>query len=977
MLYGRGAEQAAIDELLAAARAERRSGVLVLRGEPGIGKTALLDHAAGACTGAAGWTVLRTAGVEAESDLPFAALQLLLAPALDGLPALPAPQRAALERAFGLAEPDTSGASGARLLVGLGVLGLLAELAEAGPVLCLVDDVQWCDTASADALLLAARRLRAEGVVVVLTAREGEGPTPAAGLPELRLTGLDEPSSRALLTHSAPTASEPTLRQLLTLAQGNPLALRELPTLGTTLGGALDLGVGIAAPAGVGLDGDGTAFGDAGPARADSAEAGLGGDAAALGDAGRAGSVGSPSVPAAPRGEAALPLVGRLQLAYHGQLSRLPAATQTLLLVAAAEESGELPVVLDAAGRLGALAADLAPAEEAGLVVAGGPTGRLGFRHPLLRSAVLSRAPLAQRLAAHAALAEALAERDVPGGDAAVRRAWHLVQAAPGPDEAVAATVERVAETAAARGGHTGAASAYERAALLSPAPEDVTRRLVLAAEAAAEAGEVDRAESLARRALARRPTDPVMLAHVMFIEGFAQFWRGAPEPAHRLMLDTADLVADAHPGPTARVLLHALEIARTVDEAAVRETLRRLAALELKPEDGLAPVVAYLLAASTGDAEAAPLARVLGDARAGGAVVPVDLGHACAAALGLGRDEEALVVTGEVVAEARAGGVLAVLPPLLVTLAEAELFQGRAAQARAHAEEALALAGDVRQSQWAAPVHSLLAHLAAQRGDEEACHAALRAADAGTHGGAAALSGAPWRQWAPGLLDLGLGRAEEAFAALDALVRGPDLGHIPAARAFPDALEAAVRLRRGEELAEPLAAFERWAARAERDGARALLLRCRALLAPDEFAEPLYRDALALHAGSGHPWDEARTALLFGEWLRRARRKSEARAPLRAAARAFDALDAAPWAARARAELDASGAAPVEPRAAGPLSGLTPQENQIVRLAAQGLSNRDIAAQLFLSSRTVGYHLYKAYPKLGVASRGELSALV
>jgi DNA-binding CsgD family transcriptional regulator len=974
MLYGRGAEQAAIDELLRAAGSERRSGVLVLRGEPGIGKTALLEHAAQAVASAAGteatggWTLLRTAGVEAESDLPFAALQLLLAPALDGLRALPEPQRRALERAFGLADPDAAAASGNRLLVGLGVLGLLAELAESGPVLCLVDDLQWCDAASTEALLLAARRLRAEGVVVLVAAREGEGAVPTAGLPELRLGGLDESAAAKVLARHAPEADEVTRGQLLELAQGNPLALRELP----------------------GADG-----GPGGP----------------------------------------LPLAGRLQLAYHGQLSRLPAATQTLLLVAAAEESGELSVVLDAAERLGASAPDLQPAEAAALVGVTAPAGRLAFRHPLLRSAVLGRAPLAQRLAVHAALAEVLDGRETPGGDAAVRRAWHLVQAAPAPDESVAATLEGVAETAVARGGPSGAAAAYERAALLSPAPEEVTRRLVLAAEAAAEAGEVIRAESLAGRAHARKPADPVMLAHVMFIRGVAQFWRGAPEGAHRLMLETAELVADAHPVPTARVLLHALDVARTLDEPAVAETLRRLGELKLPPEEGLTPVVSYLLAsaeqtvragqaAQVGEAapagqdgetahaeqagrrgqpgqgratalpeaspvpgaaravqavpgDAAPLLEVLAAARAGGAVVPVDLGHACAAALSTGRDDEALAVTTEVVAEARASGVLAALPPLLVTLAGAELFHGRAGQARAHAEEALALAEDVQQVQWSAPVHSLLAYLAAQRGDEDACQAALRTAEAEALGGAPALSGAPWRLWAAGLLDLGHGRAEEAFAALDTLLRGPDLGEVSALRAVPDALEAAVRLRRGEELAEPLARFERWAQRSGRAWARALVLRCHALLAPEELAEQFYREAMALHAGAGRPWEEARTALLHGEWLRRARRKSEARVPLRAAARTFDLLEAAPWAARARAELDASGAAPAEPRAAGPLAGLTPQENQIVRLAAQGLSNRDIAAQLFLSARTVGYHLYKAYPKLGVASRGELAALV
>ncbi|MBF9068694.1 ATP-binding protein [Streptacidiphilus fuscans] len=931
MLYGRGAEQAAIDELLRAAQG-RTSGALVLRGEPGIGKTALLEYARGA---AEGFTVLRTAGVEAESELPFAALQLLLAPALGGLEALPAPQRSALERALGLAEPAADASTpGSRLLVGLGVLGLLAELAEAGPVLCLVDDVQWCDAASADALFFAARRLAAEGVVLLLAAREGEAQSPdgtsgvAPGLAELRLSGLDDAAAAQLLQHSAPETDSLTRRQLLELAHGNPLALHELPA-------------------------------------------------------------------AERSGSEPLPLAGRLQLAYHGQLSRLPAAAQTMLLVAAAEETGELPTVLAAAERLGAHVEDLQAAEESALVrVEPGETGgRLAFRHPLLRAAALSRAPLAQRLAVHAALAEALADHGTP-----VRRAWHLAQAATGPDEPVAAELERAAELAARRGGHAGAASAWERASQLSPDPAEATRRLVQAAESATEAGEIERAEALAGRARARRPEEPVLLAHLMFIEGLAQFWRGAHEPAHQLLLDTAELVAASHPGPAARVLLQAYDVARCLDAEAMRTTEHHLAALPLPDDDPLAPTVAYLLDAVASDAPApaSPMPDVptpdtaadevkdgrslpatLARARSAGAIVPIDLIQACAAALTVGQDADALAVTEQVVAEARAAGVLAALPPLLITLAESELFHGRADQAQAHAEEALALATDIRQVQWVAPAHSLLAYLAAQRGDEAACRAALHAASAEARGGASAQVGVPWQQWAEGLLDLGQGRAEEALASLGALVRGPDRGHVSALRAVPDALEAAVRLREGEALAEPLSRFERWAERSRQPWARALVLRCHALLAPEEFAEQLFLDALSLHGGSGRPWEEARTALLYGEWLRRARRKSEARTPLRAAARAFDALGATPWADRARTELDASGAASAEPRTVGPLSGLTPQETQIVRLAAQGLSNRDIAAQLFLSSRTVGYHLYKAYPKLGVASRGELAALV
>ena len=397
-LYGREDEQAAVDALLTAAR-EGRSGALVLRGEPGIGKTALLGHAADTAVGD-GFRVIRATGVQYEAELPFAGLSLLLAPALDRLPGLPAPQRRSLERAFGLAEAAEDGASGRpgdRLLAGLAVLSLLAELADEQPLLCVVDDAQWLDRESTEALLLAARRLQAEGVVLLLAARDGEGSWAAPGLPELRLTALADPEAEALL--AATTAlTGPERRRVLARAHGNPLALTELPSL-------------------PGKDGD------------------------------------EPSD--------SVPLVGRLQLAYHGQVTRLPPATQSLLLVAAAEETGELDTVLRAAALLGARAEDLAAAEEAGLVGTGAD-GRLAFRHPLLRSAVQQRAPLAQRLATHRALAEVLTDER--------RRTWHLALAATGPDERLAAALERTAEHATRRGGHTGAAAAYERAARLSPA---------------------------------------------------------------------------------------------------------------------------------------------------------------------------------------------------------------------------------------------------------------------------------------------------------------------------------------------------------------------------------------------------------------------------------------------------------------------------------------------------------------------------
>ncbi|MEV7213120.1 AAA family ATPase [Kitasatospora cineracea] len=934
MLYGRGTERAAVDRLLAAA-GEGRAGALVLRGEPGIGKSALLDAAAGA---AAGWRVLRAAGVESEARLPHAVLSQLLAPVLGELDGLPGPQRAALERTLGLAD----GPAGDRLLVGLAVLTLLGDLAERQPVLVLVDDLQWADPESAAVLRLAARRLGAERVALLLATREDDGPDPA-GLPDLRIGPLAAPDAAALLHHLAPELADPA--RVLAAAAGNPLALRELPH---------------------------------GP------------------DTG------------------ALPPAGRLRLAYHGQVSRLPGRTQRWLLLAALEETGAPEVLLRAAAESGLDAADLAPAEEQGLLEVDLTAGRVTFRHPLLRSAVADRAPLVDRLAAHRALAAA------HGPAEPLRRAWHRALAATGRDAGAAGELAAAAGTAAARGGHTGASAAYERAARLSPDPELARRWTVAAVEAALEAGEVDRAERLALAA-DRPDTDPVTRAHLLFARGVAEFWRGEHGPAHRRLTEAAALVADPHPGPAARVLVQAVHVAWYDGLPAVRDTLTALTALPLPADDPLEPVVGYLAAAlgplveeqgqeqgSDAGPDAGPvgaggvgvgsegvggtgagragvggtgaggvgggggpaLAEVERAARGAGAVVPVDLALACGAGLVPGHDAEVLDLARRLVREGREAGAFGTLPTLLFFLAEAELFDGRPGLAADHAAEALELARDTGQPLWTGQLHGFLAYLAAVRGDADPCREQAAAAFA------RGVAGTPWARWALGVLDLGAGRAEDAFGQLAALTGGPHAHHVSAVRAVPDLVEAAVRLRREERTAGPLAGFERWAARADRPWARALVHRCHALLAPDGLAEDRYLAALAEHARQPRPWEQARTELLYGEWLRRGRRKAEARAPLRSAEQALRRLGAGPWAERARLELEATGG----PVAAGPdrtVAGLTPQESQIVRLAAQGLSNREIAAQLFLSARTVGHHLYKAYPKLGVGSRAELPGVL
>ncbi|MEY9963912.1 DNA-binding CsgD family transcriptional regulator [Streptacidiphilus sp. MAP12-16] len=937
MLYGREDEQASIDALLTAATGDGTSGVLVLRGEPGIGKSALLEHAA-ATAGRKGFRMLRATGVEYEAELPFSGLSLLLAPALDRLPSLPGPQRRALERAFGLADTGTDAPqAGDRLLAGLAVLTLLAELAEDRPLLCLVDDAQWLDRASAEALLLAARRLQAEGVVLLLAAREGEGSWAAPGLPELRLGALAEAAATALLAASATTLTPSARRRVLAEAHGNPLALSELPA----------------------------ALGARQP-----------------GTPGAAGLV----EPLGPTGS--VPLAGRLQLAYHGQVSRLPAATQTLLLVAAAEETGDLDVVLRAAATLGAAAEDLRAAEEAGLVrlassapvPSDGPSEvgqRLVFRHPLLRSAVHQRAPLVQRMATHRALAEAVSR----GPDGAGRRAWHLALAATGPDEAIAAELERTAEHAARRGGHAGAAAAYERAARLSPDTRDATRRYAYAAEAAAEGGEPDRAAELAERTLQRLrqdadSADVLTQAQLLFVQGTTRFWHGSHQAALDLLLRTADLIADTAPQHAARVLIQAFHAAWYLGEEPVGLVRDRLAALPLGPDEPAAPLVRYLvdvtgLLLGRADGAAPAAADAAARARHAGAVVPVDLVTVCGAALILGGDDETARLAGELVAEARAVGAVGALPTLLFFLAEAELFTGLQQEALTHATESLRIAEDIGQRQWASQMHSFLAHLAATGGDEQA------ARDAADLSLAAGPAGRPWTQWALGLLDLGHGRAEDALTRLEALVHGPQRHHVAALRAVPDLVEAAVRLREPQRAADAFAYFARWAGHTGQPWSAALVLRCEALLGDDAESEQRYLAALGLHAEQHRPWDLARTELLYGEWLRRERRRSEARTPLRSALARFEQLRAAPWAGRARSELGATGTVAPQGRTPGAPALLTPQESQIVRLAAQGLSNRDIAAQLFLSARTVGYHLYKAYPKLGVASRAELPGVL
>ncbi len=954
VLYGRASEQERLTALVESARAGR-SGVLVLRGEPGIGKTALLDDLAGRAR-ATGLRVLRGAGIEAESTLPYAGLHLLLHPVLDRIGALAPPQAAALSAAFGLASATSGGDTSGdrfgidRFLVGLGVLSLLSDVAEDGGVVCLVDDAHWLDRASADALSFAARRLDAEGVALVVAARDATDAVPTTGLAELRLEGLDPDAATALLDSQRvkEQLTAEVRARVLAEARGNPLALAELP---------------------------------AALAAASAAEA------------------------IRPGG---LPLTERLRVAFDGQVRRLPPRTQLALLVAAAEDAGHLDVVLRAAAELGAGLADLAQAEDAGLVVADADTIR--FRHQLVRAAVYEGAPLGLRLKAHRALAAAFddpADRD--------RRAWHLALASTGPDDHVAAELEAGATRAAERGGDAAAATAYERAARSSATTRDRARRTLLAAEAAARAGDFTRALALADRVPhspdGRDGRDGQESARLALVRANTHFWTGAFPAAHRLLLDGATAAAAHDEALAAWLSMQAMYVAWfTGDRDLSRAAAARLRAVRLPdghPYGALLPLMTLLgrlagggAAPDDGDCGLRPelVSEALGRTGTGELLPTVMIGGA---AWITAQDDLAYDVFVSFVDRARAEGRIGRLAGALGSLGEAELFLGRHRDAADRLDEAMRIGADTGQAHAVSHFGGVRAYLSAVCGDERHLRELVDAVRSAA--GDDSSPGPSWTQWALATYDLATGRAEASLIRLETLARGPARHQIPATRCAPDQVEAAVRLGTPGRAAEPLATLTEWASWVRQPWVDALVRRCRALTAPEDEAEPHFLAALELHEASAKPWEAARTRLLYGEWLRRAHRPSQARAQLGAALTAFEHLAADPWADRARAELRAAGAptAPKAPSAlsapsallapsapsgqAGPSAGqarallasLTSQELHIVRLAAEGGSNRDIAAQLFLSPRTVGYHLYKAYPKLGVTSRGQLAAIV
>ncbi|NYI98720.1 DNA-binding CsgD family transcriptional regulator [Streptomonospora nanhaiensis] len=882
MLRGRTTELAALTRLLESAEAGA-GGAVVLRGEAGIGKTALLDRALHDAAGR-GMRVLRLTGVEAEAALGFAGLVQLLWPLQDRLDALPPPQADALRAVLGAAAPRTPD----RFLTGLAVLTLLAELAEEAPVLVAADDAHWLDPASAEALLFAARRLAAERVAVVFAARDGFA---AAGVPEIPLHRLGPRDAERVLAGRglAPAA----LARIRDEAQGNPLALVEFAA-------AHDRGVVV---------------GDCVPP---------------------------------------LPVTERVLAGFRERVDALPAGTRTLLLVAAADGRRDFARVLAASRALGAGPDDLGPAERAGLVEVSAE--RVAFRHPLVATAAYQRAALPERFAAHRALADAADDPDCA--------ALHLAAAAVDPDPQVGARLAAAAERALDRAAYSSAAHLFASAARIAARPER-GRLLAAAADAALLAGDVGQAADLADRA-DPDAEDPARRAALARIRSVVEFERGAAGAAARLLVDHTPAIAGTDPGTAAAMLRTAAGYAWFSDDPrALAVAAERLA--DMGRAD---PGVRGMAAAIEGDHErglplmAAHIEEVLA-AQGGAPGADERRMSALYCAVIIGDDDAALALAEAEIAACRAAGLVGRLPKVLQAHAQALFRAGRHREAEASVAEAAAIARDTGLRRRGAELDVVLAFIAAVEGDTERC-AAL--ADGATESNRAAADAALV------LCDVGHGRHAEALERLAAArQRG---GHHTAVlmAATADQVEAAARLAEPERAAADLDRFEVWARSGGQPWAQAVAARCRALLGggEDHFAR-----ALALHDKGGRPFERARSLLAYGEWLRRARRPGDARSPLRAALADFDRLRAAPWAERARAELRAVGApASAVDTAAHPVDRLTPQELQVVRLAAEGHSSAEIGARLFLSRRTVEHHLYKAYPKLGVRSRRELARL-
>jgi DNA-binding CsgD family transcriptional regulator len=908
MLVGRDPERTALRRVMADARIGR-SAVLALVGEPGIGKTALLEDAG---EHAEGMSILRARGIESEADVPFAGLLELLRPALGELPAVPAPQAAALQGALAL----RPGGAADRFAVGAGTLSLLAAYAERAPVLVLIDDAHWLDAPSAEAILFAIRRLLADAVAVLVAARDGHPSLlDRARLPIHRVTGLDRQGARELLTRAAGHApTDDVAGRLYAATAGNPLALLEVaPVAAGVTASEIDIPV---------------------------------------------------------------PLSRQITEAFLDRSAPLPDRTRRALTLAAASHDGEPAVIARAAAALGLDLSDLGPAEAAGLVSL--QDGVVEFRHPLARAASYGDASPAQQREVHRALAGALPDRD------ADRRAWHLASAASGPDEVVSAALQQAAERALARSAYASSSAGFERAARLAVDERLADQLLYGAAAAAWRAGAGERTVTLLDELRDRRPAG-ALAARVAHLHGDVLAHRGPVMAGHATLVNAAELAAQAGEPELGAVILADAAHACFYGGAAatmVGTTRQSLALLPAQPS----PRSAFICRTAHG------LALVMVGEGDLGAETIRDAAMILAETPELARDASLLhwtvlgalwlreagadQVIERAVTEGRRQAAGDQLGHLLDLASRHHATADRWTAAAAGFHEAIELARDTGAGTDLAAALAGLCWLEARQGKAAECRAHAHAAQQ-LAGALGVATHHVWTFAALADLELGAGDLEAALAhlreqqaMLDRLgIDDVDLSPVP------ELVETLVRLGdraeadrlTGPHVVAATAKGQPWS------GARAA--RCVGLVAPDDALDPPFAQALALHARTPDVFEQARTQLAYGARLRRARRRIDAREQLRAALETFESLGAVPWIEQASAELAATGET-ARRRDVSTLDQLTARELQVALLLSRGLTTRVAAGQLFLSPKTVEYHLRHVYQKLGIGSRTELAAL-
>jgi DNA-binding CsgD family transcriptional regulator len=902
VLVGREADCTRIDELLDRAR-RGRSGALLIRGEAGLGKTALLDYAADR---ADGMTVVRAIGVEYEAELPFSGLLELLRPLLDHLDEIPAQQAEALRSALGLCEPRAHD----RFTIGAATLSLLAAAAEANPLLVVVDDAQWVDVATCDALIFAVKRLVADSAAVLFAVRDGEERTfDAPALEPLQLRGLEPEDAERLLADAGTNVAPEVVRRLCLATDGNPLALLEVTS--------------------------------------------------ALRPEQLAGQEALPDpVPAGPT----------LERAFAWRAEGLSADARRALVVAAVSLSDDVETIAEALASLGVDRAAFEPAEDAGLLVLA--EGRVSFRHPLVRSAIFHAAPPSERRAAHRALAEALR-----AGLDAERLAWHLAGAAIGVDEEAANALEAAARQAQERSSYAAAAAAFERAAGLTADEDARPRRLFAAADAALRAGAADDALALLAEPLAQE-RDVRLKAAALRLQGRISYLAGRPRAAGAALMDASRLLEEADRTLAVEICTEACSAQLGLGDAggilAAAERAHEL--VGPLPDGNLHDVVAltrgWALCYAGRSDEGLPLLREAVSTAT--TLDPVGLMRISGALEWLDRSREAYRYACRDVSQARADGAIGLLPYLLYQQAWHANRAGLLSEGYAAACEGLSLAREL--DLWLPRIQALLVLTAitARRGSEADC---LRYAEEvrGPLDEAGLAGYRVWLRHSLGLLAVGLSDPEGAARELETAARGlEDLG-IHSRGIVPRAELAEIHARAGnaQDAEAALAAFE-GSLETQSPVGRATAARARALLAADDELDERFEEAFAVHEDSDDRWSLARTRLAFGERLRRAGRRRDAREPLKLALETFEGQSADAWAERVRAELRASGET-LRRRKSWEEEELTPQELQIALHVARGMTNKEVGAALFLSHKTIEFHLGRIYRKFKMSSRAEL----